>query len=394
MEEGNLFINNVLCYISCAIDKEMKHDAIIGACVSFYDEQLILDAKNLLYKHTNSRNSRNRTTASMFDEIKDIISKFDHCKTNEIALPKYVAYGIDAMPNESLSFFTKELKNIKETINFMSNEVDVVKSTLLENYIDKSLVCVKDDMVEIKSLISKLKIADRLKSCESDSNITLNDTPLVPESLIFESNDANKLASASEAIPIDFEPSAPPLSQLSEVPDCLITPKTSNDDMRPPYSSKVKVKTLIDSFDKSSPTIKTPGLPKTPRIVVKPSHKQPSRMIKDADGYLTVFSRKKPKNITTGMRSSTLESFRAAEKTYDLYLGRCDRDVTEEIIMNYTKNELGINLLNCEMLNTRIPFSRAFKITVKSDNRDALLDSNSWPERILCRKYFSNNKRS
>ena len=107
-------------------------------------------------------------------------------------------------------------------------------------------------------------------------------------------------------------------------------------------------------------------------------------MKKDKDGFITVTSRK----TTTGTRKQN-GALRGAKRTVDLYIGRCDDEVNEDDIKHYIKNELNIEALKCEKLSTRIPLSTAFKLTVKLEDRPQLLKGDSWPEGIICRRFYS-----
>ena len=80
---------------------------------------------------------------------------------------------------------------------------------------------------------------------------------------------------------------------------------------------------------------------------------------------------------------------KSAIRTGDLYIGRCEPSSCPQDILNYVENEFNIKPINCIKLDTKVPFSTAFKLTVNMDDREKLLNSDCWPIGIVCRKFFS-----
>ena len=102
--------------------------------------------------------------------------------------------------------------------------------------------------------------------------------------------------------------------------------------------------------------------------------------------------KRKRKPQATGTRKpSNNNNLRGALRTVDLYIGRCDNDMTTDDVISYVENELKIKSISCIELKTKIQLSKSFKLTVKINDRDLLLSDDSWPEGIICRKFY--NKR-
>ena len=76
----------------------------------------------------------------------------------------------------------------------------------------------------------------------------------------------------------------------------------------------------------------------------------------------------------------------------DLYIGRCAEDTTTEKLTEYLTTELSIEPRSCQKINTKVPYSTAFKLTVNFNDRKKLFIPNSWPEGVICKKYFVSNK--
>ena len=144
----------------------------------------------------------------------------------------------------------------------------------------------------------------------------------------------------------------------------------------------------------TEPNITYLGYNYSKSLIISRSNDPRPRLISktDNEGFTRVVSRSKKRNMMTGTRKfSGSPSFKGATRCLDFYVGRCYEDTTSDILIGYLKNELNIIPRNCIQLNTKIPFSTAFKITVDFEKGNNLLDSDSWPEGVICRKFF--NKR-
>ena len=79
---------------------------------------------------------------------------------------------------------------------------------------------------------------------------------------------------------------------------------------------------------------------------------------------------------------------RGIGNTMDVYVGRCVKSVTSDVIIKYIENETNINVIGCYCLSDENSKIKAFKVTVSSDDRDALLVGSLWPENVVVRKFF------
>ena len=80
---------------------------------------------------------------------------------------------------------------------------------------------------------------------------------------------------------------------------------------------------------------------------------------------------------------------KSARRLGDLYLGNLDLDVTETEIIEYIKEETDIPVDKCILLNSKNPNCKSFKISVSFENRVLLLSPESWPEGVICRKFYN-----
>ena len=111
---------------------------------------------------------------------------------------------------------------------------------------------------------------------------------------------------------------------------------------------------------------------------------------KDEDGYTTYLPKHKRRSLIKGTKKlSGSCTLRCADRYIDLYVGRLSDTVTPEILMEYIKSEMNVTPHRYQQLKTKVPFSAAFKLTVHVDNKSLLLNPESWPEGVVCRRFFT-----
>ena len=110
----------------------------------------------------------------------------------------------------------------------------------------------------------------------------------------------------------------------------------------------------------------------------------------DEEGFRLVQNRKKRAgNIVGSRKAKENEKLRGAVQVADIYLGNCNLEVTPESIVDYIRNEMNIEVQNCEPLESRNRNCKSFKIALKTIDRPKLLVPEVWPEGIVCRKFFN-----
>ena len=110
----------------------------------------------------------------------------------------------------------------------------------------------------------------------------------------------------------------------------------------------------------------------------------------DDEGFTRYISRSKRRSIATGTKKpSDGCKLKSADRFTDIYIGRCNEDITPEILSEYMKTDLGISARKCEQLTTKIPYSSAFKVTVHFNDKFKALNPDSWPEGVACRMFFT-----
>ena len=90
-----------------------------------------------------------------------------------------------------------------------------------------------------------------------------------------------------------------------------------------------------------------------------------------------------------GSRKSEQSSMKAVKRTADVFLGRVEKSMKVEEIVQYIKDNFEIEVENIEALKIRTDKFNAFKITVLSTDRERLFNSELWPEGMVVNKYYN-----
>lgn len=156
-KEPNLVINDVLCYVSTA-RHQMRRDDIVKVCLTFYSEDKIIKAKDLVFESFGEKPKRRRHENRMLNEVIDLLDILERCDEENFNLPKYVADSYDSLPPtsgfeviaQSVVSLIDEISTLKREINFLT------ESRKNEISFNKDNVHIKEDLVIIKGEIRKL----------------------------------------------------------------------------------------------------------------------------------------------------------------------------------------------------------------------------------------------
>ena len=436
-EHDNLVINNVLSYISTALDYKST-EYVVSMCSSFYNIDAISEARTIIDSIADNRKLRKRNQSLIHIEVFELVELFKKCLSNNTKLPKFVAFGFNAMPSDDLQSVAKQFEYLRDDFDKVNDDIKTIKSSILDNMIIDSNLALKEDVMEIKNILKVIKNSDlrdglrrssdmyvnnvadehdisiyvkptaptlsqmsdqfnelELDNCNLDCNLDI--IPTLSKLCRTSIGDKTKMSNLNdEPQSENYKPSAPTLSQFSctntVLKSCSYATNShyGNEISQPTaqHSYSSKVKSIINTFNEASP--RQPPTKTTPIIKVKTTDSQfKPRIKKDEDGFITVVSRRNLRNITKGTRQPKSCLLKSAEKTVDMYIGRCDVSMTTDDVMNYINNELDVKGLSCINLQSRNPFSKSFKLTVRLNDRDTLLTDDSWPEGVICRKYYS-----
>ena len=98
-------------------------------------------------------------------------------------------------------------------------------------------------------------------------------------------------------------------------------------------------------------------------------------------------------NKVTGAHRSNTSSFKAAPRLIDVFVGRVDNSVTEEVLKEYIMDTFGISMVLVNNLIIKTSEHKAFKVTLKFSERNKLFDADLWPEDIVVDKFYNRSRR-
>ena len=426
--EKKLHINSLLCFISSAY-KDYNVETLKELVCSFYTENDISEAKKVICNVLNNDSIDRRGPNKLKREIDDI---FDVYKSMNNDNNVFVCDDYKKLPPSGLDSLVPHLTKISQGMIYLKDCVPQVNSQVetlctdvaemktpvsklntIENMLGNDILQLKDDVLQLKDSIRSLthKINGyeiRRLSSFSHSNIVSPSAP--PLSQIVDDSVLNDIVPAVidntsllDDLIVDIrykENASESKSDLiaGEDRNCNKAPLDQNtqshilcengNDLRPKYSDIVRLspeKKLTNVHKISSPhnKMKSPLATKTVRS------KFDQRRYLNPERNTFVNSKLKTHGYTTGKRKLNNNlSLKSAERCIDVYIGRCSENMDSEILIKYLQEELKINPRNCVKLATKVPYSTAFKITINDSFKGLVLDPESWPEGIICRKFY------
>ena len=414
---SSMIMNSVLCFLQSAYNDYSK-EAIFEIIYSFYSENEIFEAKSTLcntLKHDlKSRREPNKKRKDL-EDIMEMFSVFMNFENNSTI---FVSNSYKNMPPSGfdtispvLTSLLAEVAKLKEdyllhttSVKELSLEMNNLSNDGKMNQILLQNVATKDDVLELKQSIrslTRVNLGMEVRRLSDVSNF-IPSTQHTVASQISEAScaDDTLLGNFVSDLRFDEAPTAPNLSLL-EMND---NPEGECHGDQHQFSTNLKNKELKYNTVAAKPPInnnelkkrKNSFLKRPPLIVVKDSNVEDESKSKllstDEDGFTEVRNRKIRK-ITTGTKTNfSSTSFKSAMRYADLYIGRCAEDTTTEKLTEYLTTELSIEPRSCQKINTKVPYSTAFKLTVNFNDRKKLFIPNSWPEGVICKKYFVSNK--
>ena len=114
------------------------------------------------------------------------------------------------------------------------------------------------------------------------------------------------------------------------------------------------------------------------------------------DSEWTILNRRESKNNNKNnyrntnsimdVQHSPSNKFKYVSRTIDLYIDNVYKEVIDEDITNHVINNFDINPIKVVELKIKAIDYKAFKLTIKSNDRDILLNPDKWPSGIVIKK--------
>ena len=411
---SELVINHVLCYVSTA-RHALKYDDIVRVCLTFFNIEDIIRAKDLVYASAGKKSKRRRGDDRALNEIEDLLDILRICEDSGIILPKYVTDSYNSLPPTSgFEVVAHSMVALIDEISSLKREVEFLKEKRLADTVyHHDATIMKEDLLTIKGELRKLNHG--LMHNEVRRNSLLVQSLDTPYQNTKESNRRqedimdlcfNELTSSlnNNVCETDVPISLLGATSTLEEP-CDLLPRSFQDEgghpSAPPYAGVVKGTSRYstcseDGMRTTSFSPNAPPLSQRSNVTVDKEGTAPKvTLTTDAEGFQLVNKKKNKKQPTiVGLRKTTGNSgIKGAKKTADLYVGNCDVSVTADSLNKYILDDLGIQVDKCDALVTKSTGCRSFKITLNLGDRQKLLSSEVWPEGILCRKFFNPRKK-
>ena len=148
---------------------------------------------------------------------------------------------------------------------------------------------------------------------------------------------------------------------------------------------------IVKSSPDNRPSVPSSKVFKKPIVITRSDNNKGKYTDSNSESVTIVNSKARKLNFATGKRKTNEKLlFKGAERCIDIYIGRCSENVTPEMLEDYMKTDLNIQLRKCQQLSTKVPYSSAFKVTVNDNYKNIMLDPESWPEGVICRRFYTN----
>ena len=395
-------INSLLCFISSA-KNDYANEVLFDLVHSFYSEDDIIKAKDMLAEILNNSVIVRKNPERKKKSLDDVFEMFEEFLTKNRRII-FVSDSYKKMPPLGLEFISPVLCNLIEEI------------TKINNILPK-IVDIKSQVVNTADIVRNLK--NQITGFESKINRKLSSSDDLCRH-VRESN-FSTLNNVSKSNPSNgYQELQIPVTPHS---DAISTPITSNSEsnkiveLQQSIFNKIKAD-KIDSFNSSRLNNNKVTTSCGGSIVVQQLEPENSLAKADTAEDLSTFKsqdlnsetksittdqqsgwnlvenkrkrlrNKKNNSIVTGSKKSSNGIFKGINKTVDVFIGRVDNDATVNDLKAYIEDNFKIKLIDIHQLIIKSDLYRCFRVKVNLVDRDALFNSEMWPEGIHVNKYY------
>ena len=418
MADTDTIVNSVLCFINSA-RSDYSYDSLSDVIYSFYSHEEIKSAKELLGNLVKKDVIWRRDPDKKRKDLKDLLEFHDDFIASKSRV-NLVTKSHKKMPPIGLELFAPILTNLVEEMSKI-NEV-------LPKILDiKTEVCntadtvrqMKIDVNEIKSKFSHAinGIQEAAKDfCETEENV-MEELHAFRHSIGVSDPLQCNLRCSTDGMndqlgDFSYAGALKEGRDRVHVDDVAVVENGSHHECRSPSiplhpaSGAINKQTRFASRRSSISLRPRPlQLPVNteksgPEEESETTTQVPPPSLRDDWTLVSRDKRKSRENIrkknsfkqttgVTGSKKDENQMFRAATRTADVFVGRVDKAVADEDLKNYVKINFGVQILSVTKLTIRSEFFNAFKINVKSNDRDKLFNAELWPEDIVVNKFYN-----
>ena len=269
-----------------------------------------------------------------------------------------------------------------DQINLLKDEIKSLKETTSkDDILLNDITIVKEDLMDIRGNLRdiKMKIYEgEIRRLSVENGINISGVNLSKLEKKFQGHTA-----VSEPSPLKLNLDENNIENEDYV-DCLSSDLQIRKDTS--YSQVLKLNPPIISNDKCVTFRKNlSGIDKISEKVYQNNKKFEALEIRNK-------SRRNLQSFNiVGKKKYTKSNLSSAPRFFDIYIGNCNLQTSEDDIKCNIKEECQIDVSGCELLDSFGRKSKSFKVSATYDERDVLLNANLWPAGIICRKFY--NKR-
>lgn len=329
-------VNEVLCFLFNKMDT-INHDLLLKVCMDFYESSKIEAAKMLLFSFEAAKSVtrcvKRQGPSRDKCNVDDILRIFHSANLDD--LPVFTAANLSRLPpadaeNIDFSLLFKEFQSMRKEMMIMKNQLHTISSS----------------GSNASTPSPEEKAAAPCSLTQGNANHELSITkkaPAKPE---------------QQKLFVDL----PPLKNQE-------AGKLSNTDKAIEYGS-------------SSATYAT-------KCSMPIPVSEDSTSVEPEDGFTPVLRRKKRKPlIGTSNKTSSIKAT-SHRKLLTVFVSRLEPNTCEDDIKNYVRNNLKLETSQIEKLKTKFNTYASFAVKVYVTNPSVIFDTDSWPEGVYVRKFYS-----
>lgn len=411
---GETILNSLLCFLNSA-KQDFSNDSILHILDAFYSHENIKVAKttlvNLLHKDLIWR----RDPEKKMKDLRDVIEYHEELKKSKMKV-NFVCNTYKGMPPMGFEYIAPMISNLSEEIvkiNDVLPKILDIKSQVV-NTAD-TVRQLRSDVIDMKGSFNKAVSGIE----EATNDITDKDIAVLNDIRSFRMSLGNSNSLVTEQQLLDDEVIS---LEMTYAQSLQTSPKTSDRRGKDGWRERNSETSVKDSLtgaiakDKSLKSNKKKEsyqkVNKDPDIVsnIHPIENETPANSEEVNGergssegdggWKVVGVRPRPRNRhagsrphsnyrVMGSRKDDHSLMKAVKRTADVFLGRVDKSVKADEIIQYIEDSFNVVAEKVEVLKIKSDQFNAFKITVPSIERDKLFNSELWPEGIVVNKYYN-----
>ena len=421
---SDIIIDDLACFLSSG-KSDYSQDKLCDIAYSFYSHEEIKTSKEKIFAYIDKDLVWRRDPDKKMKDLNDLNEGLNELKDKNKHI-KYVSDSYKKMPPVGLEFIAPILLDLSEEINKINNilpGIMDIKSTVI-NTADT----VRNFKIDLNNLQKLLQLNNNNNNNNCNSDMTLNN-PITPSRIqpnienklkslrqngVYDNNSSmNRKINNNETVDQNLNHSNP--SSLAKPYIKVKTPCTSSNTQQQGLVAFTNGNKNITPNNKNinngtngednvgdisvTPTVSNnPTVPADDTLQLQAQLPTPATPSKDDDDGWTMVNRYKKNNksrsssaIITGVKNTPNNKFKSANRTYDLYVGRVDKNVVDSDIISYVENNFQISPIKIEQLEIKAANYAAFKLTINSNDRETLLNPEKWPCGIIINKFYRRN---